>query len=130
MAIRDDRVSDLCDKYCNTPSLGEYWFTILTKYKELGFTDTIEDRIRIEEYSYVLQEIRKYISKSETKLRESITVEALCKTLEDMIEKAKEFSNERRKLVYTMLRDDWIIMFLEEAMSYENENDITMQDWR
>lgn len=129
MAIQDARVEELCDRWCQTPSLSEFWSNMLAKYKSMGFTDVLEDRTRIEEYNYILKELRKYISKNENDLRSSMTLDDLRSRIEHMLETSKEFTQERKLLVYYILRDEWIIAFHEEVAMLSQDGDDTVQDW-
>ena len=85
------------------------WFMLNDKYQMLGFNDEISDELRIEEYKYIVQQFRRYISN----MRERVIVE--CDTLEKMLgvvdsqlSNTPEYGSDRKTIAYNFIRDDWL----------------------
>lgn len=110
----DEKFEQIFDQTFQTPDLATMWPELSGWYKGLGFTDPISDADRIEEFSWIMTQIRKYIGKKhdvlyEAKNKGPMYLEA---EIEDSIAKAKETAEDRKHLVYNMIRDEWLINLL------------------
>lgn len=95
--------------FADVPLLG-YWDSIKLTYESMGFTDPMTDSQRIEEYSYISEQLHKFIAKKHTELmkyRDSL--QDMYDAVGYIIEGLAETSKDRKMLVYYMLRDSWLI---------------------
>lgn len=113
--------SDWMEQCYDKPSYQDMWSIILAYYSDLGFTDVISDKDRIEEFSYITQQYRKFVSVNADKLRKcGNDKDAYIATLEDILNKLDEFSDTRKGIVYNFLRNAWIVSTYNVAITYEN----------
>jgi len=92
------------------PTLYKMWPDIQTRYMQMGFKDNLSDSEMIAEYTYILEQYRKYISSHQKEiLSNRDDLEKMLEVVEVLIEKAPEKDMERKILVYNTLRDDWLI---------------------
>lgn len=105
------------------------WFTLNEKYKSLDFKDSIADSVRIQEYKYIVQQLRKYMAKC----KDDILYD--CDNPEEMVEKigyllgnGAEYGNERKEIVYNFVRDDWLIEINNYILDYIYENMIIEEE--
>ena len=92
------------------PTLYKMWPDIQTRYMQMGFKDNLSDSEMIAEYTYILEQYRKYISSHQKEiLSHRDDLEKMLEVVEVLIEKAPEKDMERKILVYNTLRDDWLI---------------------
>ena len=111
----DMSVIDNC--FAEVPLLG-YWDSIKQTYEGMGFTDPMTDSQRIEEYSYISEQLHKFIAKKHTELmRYREALPNMYDAVEDVIQNLSETSKDRKMLVYYMLRDSWLIQ-LKNAIYY------------
>ena len=103
-------------------SFEETWFTIKQMYETMGFSDKLTDKERIEEYTYISQQLRKYVSSKQDVVLSKDTYGDMVLVLEDLIAKAPEYSMVRKELVYGFLRDHWLLE-VYGALSRFMEND-------
>ena len=93
-----------------TPDLMGQWQDLLRRYREMGFTDPLTDSQRIEEFTYIVEQVRKYIfSKEKSILSYSHDLNKMLAFVDELISKAPEKSLERKTLVYYALRDEWLV---------------------
>lgn len=93
-----------------TPDLMTYWPELLRRYKEMGFTDPLTDAQRIDEFIYIVEQIRKFVfTKEKTILSYSHDLNKMLDVVDDLIAKSKEKSPERKTLVYYAIRDEWLL---------------------
>lgn len=86
------------------------WFTLNSKYQALGFHDNIADSIRINEYKYIVQQLRKYMTgKKDTILHDCSTPEEMVDVINHLIGNGSEYADERKEVVYNFIRDDWLM---------------------
>ena len=99
------------------PLLG-YWDSIKFTYENMGFTDPMTDSQRIEEYSYISEQLHKFITKKHSELMKyRDALPNMYDAVGDVIKNLSETSKDRKMLVYYMLRDNWLIQ-LRNAIYY------------
>ena len=106
------------DSLFETQSFGNMYDVIhsIYKQKELGLDLTDEDRIA--EYKYITEQLRKFIStKQDTILSANGDLELMISFVKSLAESGDEYMTERKKFVYSILRDNWIIE-LYNGISY------------
>lgn len=99
------------DAAFRTPSVLDMWPVMLKLYESLGFSDTLTDAQRIDEFCYIVEQYRKYIfSKQAIITKNPNDFEAMLAKVEDLIAKAPEpkRTDDRKVIVYYSLRDGWL----------------------
>lgn len=92
------------------PTLYKMWPDIQLRYAQMGFKDDMPDSEMISEYTYVLEQYRKYVSSHQKEILSNRNdLEKMLQVVEELIEKAPEKDMERKTLVYNTLRDDWLV---------------------
>lgn len=84
------------------------WFTLKSMYSDLGFTDDITDQQRIDEYKWIVQQLRKYMFSKQDEILACDNLTEMVAKVDDLIGKADEYGDERKKVVYNFLRDHWL----------------------
>jgi hypothetical protein len=108
--MASDEFYEALDDMFKVYDINAWWPDYLREYEMLGFTDPISDDERIAEFNYILQEYRKYIFSHEALITEyAYNLPRMLVVVEDLIAKAPEFSNERKKIVYNRKRDNWLL---------------------
>lgn len=104
------------------------WDVIYTEYENKHLGKELDDNELIEEFQYITQQLRKYISKNQDQILDhGADLEAMLKEIEDMLGNAAEYAKERKELVYNFLRDQWLlelhdgIVWLMENVDEEEE---------
>ena len=110
MAALTDEQRDLLDRLFMMNSFSTTWATIDKVYQEHRVGEKMEDDERIAEYSYINQQLRKYISSAETIVRGcGSDVQRMRKEIENMISTAAEYADTRKQLMYNFTRDIWLL---------------------
>ena len=128
MQATDDQVHRL-EQMCYMPSLIGWWDTIRAKYAQFGFCDVMTDEQTIEEFDYIAKQLNRYISTHQREILENRDLDTMREVVTALHAKAEDAGKERKKLVYTSLRDDWLvglILGIEGMMQEpgeEEEND-------
>lgn len=104
----------------STVSFTEYYPQIMRRYADLGFSDPLTDKEKIDEAWWIVQQLRKYMGKKRIDvLKLTDDLDGMYSMFEEMKRKADEvvpskidengrnFTG-RKTLVYHMLRDEWI----------------------
>lgn len=93
------------------------WFIIKNQYDELGFTDPMTDQQKIDEYKWIVQQLRKFMFTKQDDVLSCDSLESMVACVEKMIGNAEEYGDERKKVVYNFMRDHWL---------YELKDHLTM----
>lgn len=137
--MESDDIDVMLDVPFQVPDLVNMWPDILSKYKELGFqiplTDKekggpITDNEMISEFQWIYGQYRKYIG---TKKGEVLgyrgNLNDMVSFIENnMIGKSYETPDDRAKLIYQAMRNQWImdlwsyITNIRESLSEDEEN--------
>ena len=110
------------------------WPAISAKYEFMKFSDPLTDVQRIEEFSYIHEQLCKFISKKKTTfLKYADDPKKMQELVQQTLGSAKEKSLVRKELVYIALRDEWLVslytlldmIIMEKAVEddLEEEND-------
>lgn len=79
-------------------------------YEALKFHDELTDNERIDEYKYITQQLRKYISgRQDTIMACGSDLQRMLVTVESWLSDAPEYGDDRKTLVYNFLRDSWLL---------------------
>ena len=103
----------IIDRFFRLKSFEDLWFDIKQTYESMGFTDRIPDTEKIEEYTYISKQLRKYVSTKQDIVLAKDSAGDMALVIEDLISKADEYAATRKELVYNVLRDHWLIAAYE-----------------
>lgn len=99
------------------------------KHRELGIG--LADEERIAEYKYIVEQLRKYIGSHVDQIRDhGADLQGMLEEIIAMISTASEIDTERKKLVYSFMRDRWLlevyngIVWMMDQTSGVTEEDI------
>lgn len=84
------------------------WFNLKNWYEQLGFADAITDQERIDEYTWIVQQLRKYMFSKQDDVLACDSVEEMIEVVDSMIGNAQEYGADRRHVVYNFVRDHWL----------------------
>ena len=106
------------------------WFICKATYENLGFKDAT-DQQKIDEYKWIVQQLRKYMFSKQEQIIGCETIEAMLEQVDDLISKASEYGDERKVIVYNFMRDHWLFelrnhlvqLWQEASMIDEYEED-------
>lgn len=104
------------------------WFLLNAKYEAMAFKDNIADSIRIQEYKYIVQQYRKFISGQRDAFMECTTVEEMLQLIDNLLMNAAEYGKERKELVYNFVRDDWLYGLQNFIIQIMQGEDIEEED--
>ena len=110
MAALTDEQRSLLSRLFSMNSFSSTWATIDQVYKQHGMGDGLSDEDRIAEYTYINQQLRKYISGSESAvMSHGADLDAMKAEVEMFISNAPEYADSRRQLMYNFVRDIWLL---------------------
>lgn len=89
-------------------------WNVIDAYYTKMFRDPLTDVERIAEYTYITQQLNKYISKRKETLISCESIEDMMGQLVVWLGESQQYAPERKELVYGFLRDSWIW----EALNY------------
>lgn len=105
-----DEYRDLIERAFQVPGFVELWPYIQSKYQEMGFKDHLTDREMIQEYKYISEQYRKFIFKRQDAIMAiADNPELVMDLVSDQISKLTESPTERKQLVYSAIRDEWLV---------------------
>lgn len=110
------------------------WFAITDEYRDLGFTDSIADQDRIDEYTWITQQLRKYMFSKQDEILGCESLGDMIALIDVYIGKAGEYGEDRKKVVYNFMRDHWLyeirnhLVNLIIEISMQDENDDGEED--
>ena len=104
------------------------WFALNAKYEALAFKDDISDSIRIQEYKYIVQQFRKFISGQHEAIMECVSAEEMLQLIDTMLSNAAEYGKERKEIVYNFVRDDWLYEVQNYIMQVMYEEGVEEED--
>ena len=83
---------------------------IQNEYAHVGMGETLTDEERINEFKYITQQLRKYVSKQQDVILDhGADLEGMRAEVENLISKASEYGDTRKELIYNFMRDGWLI---------------------
>lgn len=83
------------------------WFICKATYENLGFKDAT-DQQKIDEYKWIVQQLRKYMFSKQEPIMSCKDLEAMINEVDVLISKASEYGDERKVIVYNFMRDHWL----------------------
>ena len=84
------------------------WFNVKQWYEALGFTDPLSDQQRIDEFKWIVQQLRKYMFSKQDVIVGHENLEGMVAEVDNLLSKAEEYGDERKKIVYNFMRDHWL----------------------
>lgn len=99
------------------------WMAVGNMYQYLGFTDKISDQQRIDEYKWIVQQLRKYMFTKQTTIMEKESIEDMLAAVESLIGKADEYGRERKEVVYNFMRDHWLYEVRDTLVSMRSDDE-------
>lgn len=86
------------------------WPIIDEVYKRLGLGELLSDDERIAEYKYINEQLRKFVFKQrEPVMSHGGDLDGMLNEVTELAGRIQEYGDERKKLVYGALRDQWVI---------------------
>ena len=102
------------------------WFICKSMYENLGFTETT-DQQKIEEYKWIVQQLRKYMFSKQEQIISCKDVDEMIAEVDTLISKAAEYGDERKSIVYNFMRDHWLFELRNFLMQLWQESQITVE---
>lgn len=84
------------------------WYMLKDQYKNLGFTDQMTDQQRVDEYKWIVQQLRKYMFSKQDGILDCDSVEDMVACVDKLIGTADEYGEDRKHVVYNFVRDHWL----------------------
>ena len=110
MAALTDEQRMVLQQMFTMNSFSTVWQTIDNVYSNHGMGDSLTDEERIAEYTYINQQLRKYIGKAEEQvLSHGSDLEGMKSEIEKLISTSSEYADDRRQLMYNFTRDIWLL---------------------
>lgn len=86
------------------------WPDILNRYTSMGFTDPLTDEQRIREFSYISEQLHKYVSRKHKDFMAcKDNLPMMLSKIDNALNTAREKADSRKEIVYISMRDDWLI---------------------
>ena len=106
-------------------------WNVIDSYYIRMFRDDITDVERIAEYTYITQQLNKYISKRKETLISYENIEDMMGQLVVWLGESQQYASERRELVYGFLRDSWTWEVLNALgdIAERMENEEPEEEW-
>ena len=124
MAALTDEQRDLLGKLFSMNSFSTTWATIDQIYSQHNMGEHMSDEDRIAEYTYINQQLRKYISGAEnTVMSHGGDLGGMKSEVEALISSAPEYADTRKQLMYNFVRDVWLLDLYSGIMWLINGND-------
>jgi len=124
MAALTDEQRRVLNRLFEMNSFSTTWNTIDQVYRQHGMGDRMDDQERIAEYTYINQQLRKYISSAEgTVLSHGADLDGMKAEVENLISTAPEYADTRKQLMYNFVRDIWLLDLYTGIMWAANGGD-------
>ena len=86
------------------------WDIIYNEYEMKHLGECIGDDEMIQEFQYITQQLRKYISNHQDQIMDhGADLNGMIKEIENLLSNSTEYAKERKELVYNFLRDQWLV---------------------
>lgn len=120
-----DEFNTYFDNAFNMPGFDTMYPDIMERYKLLGFTDPLTDADKLKEAKWITEQIRKFVNTKKAPWHKMLErPEAMLANVNDVIEKSKEYPDNRQEMIYMQIKADWLFNFkliLEEYIGKEEE---------
>lgn len=108
----------------DVPSFPDMYQTLAALYGRLAFTDPLTDAQRLDEFSKVIQQFKKFVGTSQRATRDIAQDPAsVAEYWREHAPKAYEYPKNRADMVYAMLRDEWLSSLIATAEAYAEEEE-------
>lgn len=84
------------------------WYVLKDQYDNLGFSDQMSDQQRVDEYKWIVQQLRKYMFSKQDDILGCDSVDEMVARVDDLIGRAEEYGDDRKHVVYNFVRDHWL----------------------
>ena len=110
MASLTDYQRDVLNSFFMMKDFRSMWDIIYNEYETKHLGKDIDDEEKILEFQYINQQLRKYMSSHQDQIMDhGADFEAMLKEIDELLGTASEYADTRRELVYSFLRDQWLI---------------------
>lgn len=114
-----ENINDIIDDFLTKRTLIELWPQITSLYDFMRFTDPIEDRRRIEEYTYITDMYNKFVGTLKSEIhKHNGSIDEIEKYIDSKYEKLERSPDVREKIVYVSLRDSLMYAIKNLVVSY------------
>ena len=114
---------DFIRSWFHLPGFYDMWYSIQERYENMGFQDDIPDDVRIKEYKWITQQLRKYISRQENIVLGHDSIDDMIEEVKELIGKAPEYGSSRQEIVYNIMRDSWLIEIYRGLQILQSEEE-------
>ena len=119
----DDQIKEmLANTLFKSPDFETVWTECKMLYENLGFRN-YNDEDMIEEFTYVAQQLRKYVFTKQSDILSHDTYEDMLAEVDNLIGKATEYGSNRQNVAYNFLRDHWLYTIRNMFMNIVDAND-------
>ncbi len=123
-------VGQVLESAMRVPTFTALWPQIHEFYMSLGFQDPMTDSQRIEEYKYISDQLGKFVGiHFEEFLSYESDLKKLADEIEDQMSRNSVTPNDRKKIVYCIMRDEWlhqlwqlVLVMLQDQPDEEEED--------
>lgn len=104
------------------------WDIIYNEYETKHLGTSLDDAEMISEFQYITQQLRKYISNHQDQILDhGADFDGMLEEVESLLSNAGEYAKERKELVYTFMRDQWLIE-LYDGIAWLKENSLDEEE--
>lgn len=104
----DDKLKQRVELMFQARDFESMWFAISDEYRDLGFNGPMSDQDKIDEYTWITQQLRKYMFSKQDNILCCDSLEDMVAMIDGFIGKAGEYGDDRKKVVYNFMRDHWL----------------------
>lgn len=109
MASLTDGQRDLLERAFRMAGFSQMYNVIHTEYKMRELGTDITDDVRIGEYKWICQQLRKFMSsKYDQVMDHGADLDGMKREIEYILSNLNEYGEGRKGLVYSFLRDQWL----------------------
>lgn len=109
MGVLTDEQRKMIDDLFRMTDFRSMYEVIHQTYRSLELGLDLEDSDRIAEYTYITQQLRKFMSAHyDPIIKCGSNLPSMLMVIESWLDKNSEYGQERKQLVYNFLRDQWI----------------------
>lgn len=125
----DDKLKQRVELMFQARDFESMWFAISDEYRDLGFNGPMSDQDKIDEYTWITQQLRKYMFSKQDEILGCDSLEDMIAMIDAFIGKASEYGDDRKKVVYNFMRDHWLyeirnhLVNLIMEINLQNESD-------
>ena len=92
-------------------------------YQSLNLGKDMTDEEKIEEYSWINQQMRKFAGSKKTYLADKRNYEEVVHQIEDWLTNSNEYGKSRKELIYGFLRDQMLVEWANIINAYYDDEE-------